>query len=155
MKVKMLVAAMLLCSLGVSAESFRSMVVNTKSGEGFTVNLSSQLSTTFVDGNLVLTDTYVDVTVPMSEVTGWYYSNTVVDVAEAPVAEDVNITHSGATIDIAGLKDNSRVSLIAIDGRKVMEATPSQSYTVDLSGLTPGVYVLTVNDQSYKIAVNR
>lgn len=155
MKVKMLVAAMLLSAMGVSAEAYRSVVITTKSGEDFTVNLSSQLSTTFADGNMVFTDTYVDVTVPMAEVTGWYYSNTVVVEAESPVAEEVNIDHNGATIDLTGLKDNSRVSLTAIDGRTVMEATASQAFTVDLSGLTTGVYVLTVNNQSYKIAVNR
>ena len=155
MKLKMLVAAMLLGSLSVSAESYRSMVVTTKSGEDFTVNLTSQLSTTFVGGVMILSDIYVHVGVHMSDVTGWYYSNTVVDEAESPVADDVNVAHNGASIDINGLKDNSRLSLVTIDGRVVMEATASQTFTVDLSGLTNGVYVLTVNDQSYKIAVNK
>ena len=155
MKLKMLVAAMLLGSLSVSAESYRIMVVTTKSGEDFTVNLTSQLSTTFVGGVMILSDIYVHVGVPMSDVTGWYYSNTVVDEAESPVADDVNVAHNGASIDINGLKDNSRLSLVTIDGRVVMDATASQTFTVDLSGLTNGVYVLTVNDQSYKIAVNK
>ena len=87
MKVKMLVAAMLLSAMAVSAEAYRSVVITTKSGEDFTVNLSSQLSTTFADGNMVFPDTYVDVTVPMAEVTGWYYSNTVVVAAQTPVAD--------------------------------------------------------------------
>lgn len=156
MKFKFLSVAMMLAAVTASAETFRSMVIETYDGNDMTINLSSELTTTFADGEMLFKGDNVNVAVPMAAVKGWSYSNNVYDAVADNVAEDgVSLSDRGDCIVIYGLKDASQVSLCTVDGRVLLNEKVSGEYTLGLTDLVKGVYVLTVNKQSFKIAVNR
>lgn len=150
-----LAAAMLLAAATMSAAGLRSMVIETKDGNGMTVNLSSELVTRFSDGDMILKGDYVDVTVPLSTVKGWIYSDSVVDKVETAVEDNLELTDNGDRITLTGLADASDVSLYSLAGQLIRRDRVSGEYTLGLSELANGVYVLSVNNQSFKIAVNR
>ena len=60
----------------------------------------------------------------------------------------LSVSLRNGVLQIDGIGENALVSVIASDGRSVLNATASGSFQADMRGEAPGVYILTVDGKS-------
>ena len=148
------------CSLTAMGAGYKSVVINQPGGGFMAVTIEDGMSTKISDGNLVLTSSKGDIILPVSDVQNWTFSteggsNDLWAGVELPSGDEVSYVQQADRIVFANLPVNSEVSLVSMDGRVVNRSKVSGSYELPLTGLQKGVYVLTFNDKSVKIAVAR
>lgn len=153
--------------LGVSAITsawaatlYKSVVVNKTDDTFLQITMEQDMTTRFEDGELVLTCSLGDVKIPVEEVRNLTFSTENgqndlwlgIDIADAD-AVNVDIVNNRAIF--SNLPEGSHISLTAIDGRVVKSATAAGDYEFAFGQLTQGVYILTYNNHSLKIAITR
>lgn len=142
--------------LSVSALTYKSVAVNLVSGGSVEVNLSDDLSATFDEYNLLITDGDRNVTVSRSDIKSFSFS-------ENPASGIGNIAADGAAPVIVGgsmvfsdLPAGAVVAVYAVNGALLSQAeVDGGSYTLDLSTLPSGTFVVSVNGVAYKIATGK
>ena len=60
----------------------------------------------------------------------------------------LSVSLRNGVLQIDGIGENALVSVIAADGRSVLNAAASGSFQADMRGVAPGVYILTVDGKS-------
>lgn len=147
----------LLCRLSCPAEGYRYMVIDTSLGSSMTVKLSSDLSTTFNVGEMILKSDYLYLELPLSFVKSWRYVSNVFNGLDDILNynDDVTLTDTGDCITIDGLSDNSKIQLSTLAGQILVSDEASESYTLPLDRLTNGIYIVAVNNRTFKISVDR
>lgn len=154
MKIKsiLLAAALVLTSASAFAAGYKTIVVSPYEGDPVKVKISETLSTTFDGGNILFTDGETNNTLALTDLKEVAFSTEGTTGIDAPgVAEEVTI--EAGRVVLGNLAAGSRVAVVALDGRTVLSATAEGSYTVDLNDLGAGVYVISYNKHSLKIAV--
>lgn len=63
----------------------------------------------------------------------------------------IEITQTDQTLRIDGIPDNSVVRIFGTDGRMMMQTAATGSLTVDSSGFPSGIYIVRINNFSFKI----
>ena len=51
------------------------------------------------------------------------------------------------------LPHDSRVSVVTLDGRTIVSTTASDTFTLDRSSLTHGIYIVKINNFTTKISL--
>ena len=73
-----------------------------------------------------------------------------------PVSESLRVLNTGSAVEITGAAANTEIYLFTISGVPVASArqTDMENATILTTGtLTPGIYVLTVGEKSFKLAI--
>ncbi len=140
------------------AENYRSVVFSRTDGTTLALTVESGMSTIVADGSITMSCEIGILSLPTSEITKWTFSTQPgMDFGlagiDAPQADAVEVIVSDGAIALNGLADGSKVMLTAVDGRVVASMTASGHATLSTSGLHGGVYILTYNDKSLKIAL--
>lgn len=154
----------LLCLLGAAPAKaqYRSMVVGKADNTTLTVSLQAGMTTTFADGILTLGSTKGNITLALTDITGWTYStqsadDTVWTGIDGVAAADTNAAAaphiSADAVTLSGLAAATVVRLVSQDGAVVRQCTATGTLCLPLSGLAAGVYVLQYNKNAIKIAV--
>lgn len=147
-------SALVLAASSMSAAGYKSLVLSKTDGTNVTLNFSDKLETTVSGENLVFADNGTEViSVPVAQLAGWNFSAGTTTAAINRLAGDNNFSMAGGIVSIDGLADGTEVCVVAASGATVMRAVAAGSCTLDLSGLANGVYVITYNNQTVKIAV--
>lgn len=157
------VAAMSGISASAAATDYKSIVVNRTDGTLTRITIESNMTTSISDGEFVLSCAKGEIYIPMVETRNWSFSTERGDADELwagveAVETDGNsieLIWIGNSLTVRGLAHDSRVTLVGMDGRVVKSVVASGEITLDLGGCQKGVYVLTVNNQSFKIALTR
>lgn len=154
-------AAALILPATMSAKGYQSVLVSKTDNTTLAIQGSQGMKATAMDNILRFTtpdEAYIEI--PLNEVTGWEYSDgtgdhewTAIDGVEAEA--DVTLTRTATGISIANLPDNSVVTLTALSGITVKHLIASGTCTISFEGLQTGVYMLSFNNQTIKIAVTR
>lgn len=146
-------SALVLASASAFAAGYRTIVVTPYEGEPVNVKISETLSTTFDGaGNIHFTDGESNTTLALTNLCEVGFSTEATTGIGAPsMADDVTI--EAGRIVLGNLAPGSHIVVAAIDGRIMLSATAEGSYTVDLNALGTGVYVISYNKRSLKIAV--
>ncbi len=63
----------------------------------------------------------------------------------------LEIRQTDQALLIDGIPDNSIVQIFGIDGRQVMQTAAAGSLTVDSSGFPAGIYIVRINNFSFKV----
>ena len=120
------------------------------------------MTTKTSDGNLELSSDKGAITIPLSDVRNWTFSTEEGSSDQwasiGGVSEDsaVTIQLQEGCITLGNLPEGSSVSLTAINGVGVAAANSvSGEYTIPTDTLTKGIYILTVNNRSFKVALSR
>ncbi|MCM1292388.1 MAG: hypothetical protein NC111_03095 [Bacteroides sp.] len=161
---KLLLSIVLMgCAMGLSAgiNGYKTMVLNYKDGKTAIVSLEGGMTTKVADGSVSLSCAKGDVVIPTANLNNWTYSlNDVSDEDNewlgltVTAADAVVIEISADRIALSNLPEASSVFLAGVDGRVIVaEGRVVGSLTIPVGDLTTGVYVLRVNDKSYKIAL--
>lgn len=154
-----------LAGVGASAATtdYKSIVVNRTDGTLTRITIESGMTTSIAEGEFVLSCAKGEIYIPMEETRNWSFSTEPGDADQlwagiAGVDADgssIELIWAGNSLTVTGLAADSRVSLVGMDGRVMKSAVATGEITLDLGGYQKGVYVLTVNKQSFKIALTR
>ena len=147
------VAAFCAITASVHSETFKGMLISKTDGSTVALDMASDMETTVVDNNLVFSKGGTDaVTVPVAQVKTWKFTqNSVSGVDEVAAASQLSLT--GKTVVIDGLKAATTVRVITASGQTVLSTVATGRCELSLEGLAAGVYVISYNNQTLKIAV--
>lgn len=149
-KILLLFALTLALTVG-SAAAYDQLSIHLTDGSKVDVNLCDEMSISFTPTELVATTDGVDVKVMRSEISHFTHSSTTgISDVESSVAE---YKRDGNTLVFAGLPEESDITVYNVAGVEVLKAQAEGDYSLSLDGYSQGVYVVTVNNISYKIAV--
>lgn len=149
------IAAVLMTAIAATAAGYnRSMIITTVEGEEMTVSLSPALSVAFSESEMLVKSESVDLALPLSSIKGWTYRTEAHEPGIDTRGDNIMLDRAGDSIIIRGISDGALVILCSADGRIRAKEMSTGDYALNLSGLERGVYVLTVNKQSFKIVVN-
>ncbi len=157
----MIVAAMLL-ALGVAnAFGYQSVVVNMADGTSLAIQGSQGMTASIADGELRFMNTdETFISLQLNEVKGWEFSSIPGDAEWSALdcisgdAQTALIRTSDALI-LENLPAGSHVRFVSLSGIAISAATVSGTYSISLAGISSGVYMLTYNNKTVKIAVSR
>ncbi len=149
------VCTMALCH---AATGYKSVVINKMDNTTMSIAMEGDMTTSIANGELNLSCAKGDITMMISDVRNWTFSTKsgASDLwagIELPIGDEVTCIMESDRILIENLPQNSVVALYTIDGRTISSATVGGNYELSLVGLQHGVYVLTYNNKSLKIAV--
>gem|GEM_PF-1425613 len=141
-------------------KGWQSVVVTKSDGSTVAVQGEKDFSATMADGELRFESSKGYIAIPLDEVKRWIYSNEPGDaewasISAPSVASDIIVKRFGNVIILENLPEGSHVGLVALNGVTLLSAVASESYKVDLSDMESGLYLLTFNNQTIKIAVSR
>lgn len=129
------------------------LIVWLKSGQSVEYQLSMEPKTTFEGNELVLITGTMEVRYPLSQVSKYTYTgdNTGIEIT---LADKRLFLQSESTLSFYNVKEETSVSIYSFDGRLLYSTSilSGQSKNIDLSAYPIGVYIIKVNDLSYKIA---
>ena len=121
-------------------------------GQVMSINLNEEPTTTYVDGNLVITTTKATVTFPLETVNKftYYMPTNGIDTTEGL---GTKLSQDGESLTFYGLNKNTEITVYSPAGvtvRKVKSGS-EKSTTVTVSDLPSGAYIVKVNSITYKI----
>lgn len=129
---------------------YHQLRVNLTGGEQVSIELSEDLKVSFTEENLEAHGVYADVVIPRVNIVDFeHLEESGVDI----IGAESGVQRVGNSLTFTGLADNSEISVIDMGGRLVSSEKASGQYTLSLDGLTAGVYVVRVNNMSYKVTV--
>lgn len=143
---------------GASFNGYKSVVFHRTDGTSLAVAIENEMTTCVSDGNVTLSCAKGDVVVPCDQLKYWNYSKSEGDGnlwqgLDLVGSDMVGVVLESDRISLHNLPMDSRIGLYSVDGRVVVNAVVSGYYEIPTSGLVTGVYVLTYNGKSLKVAV--
>ena len=141
----------LTCGLVGHAENL-TLVVWQKDGHKVYYQLNEQPKTTFTTNGLVITTHMMEVSYPLSAIQRYTYATTA-GIDKARNNHDVEVSQNGTDVTFTNLKAGSEIRIYGTDGAllDVQSAKENSVSEVSLASYPTGVYILKVNDVTYKI----
>ena len=115
------------------------------------INLNEQPVTTYSEGNLPITTTKTVITYPLEKVAKYtYVSAEGIDSLEGMKSQ---FSQDGETLTFTGLNPGTEIALYSSAGMVMQKVKAENQHktTVSVSDLPPGVYLVKVNEITYKI----
>ncbi|RRC98418.1 T9SS type A sorting domain-containing protein [Prevotella sp. OH937_COT-195] len=147
---KALVATMLI-SCGIAHADDTHLIVQTRTGNSqFELNTLQSIS---------LNETGIGIKDKNGKIDAFEYENIekfyfqmLVNMIETnPVTTfHVNIDKTGSMLNIQGVDDFSNINIYNMNGQIVKKMSQWKGNSIDISSLTPGVYIIQVNKQALK-----
>lgn len=154
-KLHTVLAFVTLALFGSSAQSYRSVAVNLNDGSNVEINLSDNLSATFSEDALILSNGDQEVSVPRNNIKSFTFSKDPYSGISEIESEKNSPTLIGANMVFDCLPENSKITVYDLAGVVLKEDIASGFYSIDLSEFTSGPVIVKVNGISYKIAVKQ
>ncbi len=144
----------------IDAATYKSVVINHTDGSRTAIAIENGMTTCVADGHLNLSCAKGDISYPVQDVTGWTFSTASGDSdrwagIDSPTADDVLCAVESDRIVFDNLPYGSVITLTTSDGRTVSRTVAQGQYELSLTGVIPGIYIVTFNDKSIKIATGR
>ena len=120
-------------------------------GNVVSINLNEQPVTTYSEGNLTITTTKTIITYPLEKVVKYtYVSAEGIDSLEGMKS---HFSQDGETLIFSGLPLGTEIAIYSSAGMVMqkVKAVNQHKTTVSVSDLPPGVYLVKVNEITYKI----
>ena len=154
MKAKLL--ALLLsftCLSAMADEPKNQLVVWAKDGTKVAYALAEKPKVTFTETDLVIKAKGVEVNYSLENMARFTYESNENTAIRNLKTDEVSFRLDGESLVFPSLSANSKVSLYSLNGAPVFNKTirTAGEYSFPLSGLNAGVYVVTVNNLTYKI----
>lgn len=156
-----IVALMIGFSASASIDGIKSVVLNYTDGTSTAIAIENDMTTSLANGELKLSCSKGDITASTDDLKHWTYSTLPGDSQlwmgiNLPTTDTIAIQVQQGCVYMSNLPAGCYVALTAIDGRTVYaQKTPGGQLTINTSSLQKGIYVLTYNNKSIKIALNR
>lgn len=130
------------------------LIVHTKDGSEVAYILAQQPRVTFSDNCLVVACDDAEVSYPLADM--WKFTFNQTDETEgiaAVVTDEPPLTINDGVIVVSGLNEGSIARISTLGGTIVhSEKLSSDSWTFRLSSLPAGIYLISINNTTFKIA---
>lgn len=129
------------------------LIIWAKNGTKVAYALAEKPKVTFTETDLVIMTKGVEVSYPLESMARFTYEEDSETSVTELKAHDVSFKTNGESLLFPELKANSNVSVCNLNGTLVFQKTIMQNgeYVFPLSNLDAGVYLVKVNNLTYKI----
>lgn len=162
MKKTLKAAALALTLLGAStatAAPIRSILVRHTDGTSTHITMmTKEFNTSFADGMMRISSEKGTLEYPLANLSNWTFKTSLGEVwagVEATEAETFTIKLQADGVALGNLPSHSSLTLAGTDGRTHFAAEAEGNEFISFDGLTGGVYLLTINGKTFKIAIDR
>ena len=125
--------------------------INFKDGTSATYVLSFDAKITFENANICFTSRDWKFEIPICDLTNWTYDLPLSSVEDV-ISENISITQTGDVLIVAGAPAGSRINVYAVDGKRIATVkSSSEKEYISTEGWSEGVYIIKVNDRTFKI----
>ena len=136
-----------------SAKGYNCLKVNLSNGSTVTIVLSDDLQVSFTDDNLVAKGSLADVQIAKNDIdTFEHVYDASSSISDATIG-GTTMNQQGNSLNFSNLPVNTTLRVFDTGGREVMSENASSDFEFSLDGLTPGIYIVVVNNQSYKVVI--
>ena len=153
MKKILLLTFMLASMSSLWAAGFKTLNVDLRDGSSVAITLADDLAISFDTENMVAESAASGkVEISRNDIVGMSH---VSDAAIGSVdADSPEIEQQGRKIVVSGVADGTEVSIYRLDGRlEAADEVVDGRVEICLDCFVPGVYVVKINDMSFKVAV--
>ncbi len=146
-------------SAGASIKGYKSVLLNHTDGSSDIIAIEEDMTIEASAGVLTLSCAKGDIVISISDLRNWTYGtvsgqDNLWTGIESPIEDGVVVRMGADCIELQNLPGGSDVMLTSIDGRVVRTVRVDGGYvSLPLADLRGGVYILTYNKKSLKIAV--
>ncbi len=153
MKLKRNIVSTLLLTVYMSAMAFTGLKVTLTDGSSTIISMEECPIVKFIGDKLLVTTDVSTTEFERSKVKTFnYISPSSID----GINNDGNVvSNTGDSLQFGNLPANSEISVYDVSGKLVKNATAGGSYRINISDLSAGVYVVSVNGVSTKITIKR
>lgn len=154
-------ALAILAPMAVQAKGYQSVIVTKTDATVLAIQGEQGMKATTKEQTLrFVTPDESFIEIPLDEVTGWEYSQQHGDaqwtsISGAEINPNIVLTRTTTGIMLQNLPDNSSITLTALNGTVVSSLKVSGYCEIPFDSLQNGIYLLTFNNQTVKIAVSR
>lgn len=133
---------------------YHSVTVHLKDRTTVQVNLSDDFTVRFNDVEMTLRGSSLEntVTIPKENIDRFEHSTGTAAITDADADGLKPVFIAGAMV-FGNLPAGSSVQVFDASGRNLVNDTAADRYTLDFARFAPGIYLVKVNNNSYKIAV--
>lgn len=151
---KLILTLLLLSVVVTHAQEYSKVVVTLTDGTIRTISLSEKPIVTIANGKLVIKTEMTTTEFDRANVSRFNFISDVDGIEE--IESDVqDVYKDGDNLCFSNLPENSLIEIYATDGTLLKRETASGTYKITLSDFSAGVYIVSVNGVSTKIAVTR
>ena len=145
---------LLLFSSMMLAQEYNNVVVTLTDGTSRTISLSEKPIVTIANGKLVIKTDMSTTEFDRANVARFNFVSDLVGIDEIS-SDDNEVIKDGDNLYFSNLPENSLIKIYTADGSLVKSMTASSAYIISLAEFSAGVYIVSVNGVSTKIAVTR
>lgn len=153
MKLRKQILATLLMTVSISAMAFSGIEVTMSDGSSMVISMDERPVVTFSGSKLVIKTETSTTELERSKVKTFNYLSS--SSIEENNVGDSKVNNTGDALLFSNLPAGSEIKVHSVDGKLVKSAAAEGSYRINISDLSAGVYVVSVNGVSTKISVNR
>ena len=130
------------------------LTVHITDGSQVTFLLSERPKVSFSDGCLIITSSEANSTYFLSDVSKFTFGEIETNSGIGHVQNDeTSLSLEGGAIVVTGLKEGSTAKVYTIGGITIhSEKVDGGTWTYSLSSLSSGVYIISINGKTFKIA---
>lgn len=145
---------LLLFSSMMLAQEYNNVVVTLTDGTSRTISLSEKPIVTIANGKLVIKTDMSTTEFDRANVARFNFVSDLVGIDEIS-SDDNEVIKDGDNLYFSNLPEDSLIKIYTADGSLVKNMTVSGAYKISLADFSAGVYIVSVNGVSTKIAVTR
>lgn len=145
---------LLLFSSMMLAQEYNNVVVTLTDGTSRTISLSEKPIVTIANGKLVIKTDMSTTEFDRANVARFNFVSDLVGIDEIS-SNDNEVIKDGDNLYFSNLPEDSLIKIYTADGSLVKSTTASGAYKISLAEFSAGVYIVSVNGVSTKIAVTR
>lgn len=152
-KIVVLLVVLLAIPESLLADDTQRLVVWMKGQQKVYINLTEEPETTFEGAYLVIKTKSTSYSYLMENVLRYTYEGVMTSIAIPRLQEGEMMVSQGADhLTFDGLPEGTLLQLYSMDGKKLstLHAVNGQSTVVSLKGYPSGVYIVKIDDTSYK-----
>ena len=148
-KILLTLLSTLFTAVGWSA-AYDPVSVDLNDGTKVDIALSDNLSLSFNETHLLVSGSDADCEIPKGKIVSFTHLESS---GLTEVAKDGSVGLAGRSMHFKGLADGSLIALYDLGGKCLRSVSAQGDYVLGLENLPSGVYVVTVNNVSYKISL--
>lgn len=154
MKLKRNIVSALLLTVYMSAMAFTGLKVTLTDGSSTVISMSERPVVKFIGDKLVVTTDVSTTEFNRSKVKTFNYQAVISSIDD--ISGDGNmVSNIGESLQFSNLPTGSVITVHDVSGKLVKSAIADGNYRINISDLSAGVYLVSVNGVSTKISVNR
>lgn len=154
MKKLLILSYLFFVTMVLLAQEYSKVVVTLTDGTIRTISLSEKPIVTIANGKLVIKTEMSTTEFDRANVSRFNFISDVDGIEE--IESDVqDVYNDGDNLCFSNLPENSLIEIYATDGTLLKRETASSAYKISLAEFSAGVYIVSVNGVSTKIAVTR